>query len=367
MVKFLQVPPREADLMRKWREEGKGISEIVKLTGRAKQTVISHATPQKKPRIGSGRRKIITAHVFKKLLKTMQSMQKKANAMKEISFASIKKKAGVQASDRVILQEFHANDIWFRPLRQKPILEDEDVIARRAFADKYRTRSGEGWVEQPQAIIDNKNFPIYQRDKDRNEAARRQVRGGYRRRGDLPKPFLVKRKPQMKYSAPSVQVTAAIVKGKVRMFVFVKGNWNGEKAAQMYKGPLLTALRKAYPEKAAAKNSKFIVLEDNDPSGYKSSKGVAAKKEVGIISLDLPKRSPDLNPLDYSIWKTINDAMRKQEQKMKKTKRESQTAYMARLRKTALALPTATAQNAVKDMYKRVRVLAEAGGGLIKA
>ena len=222
MVKFLQVPPREADLMRKWREEGKGISEIMKLTGRAKQTVISHTTPQKKPRIGSRRRKIITAPVFKKLLKTMQSMQKKANATKEISVASIKKKAGVQDSDRVILQEFHANDIWFRPLRQKPILEDEDVIARRAFADKYRTRSVEGWVEQPQAIIDNKNFPIYQRDKDRNEAARRQVRGGYRRRGDLPKPFLVKRKPQMKYSAPSVQVTAAIVKGKVRKFVRVR-------------------------------------------------------------------------------------------------------------------------------------------------
>ena len=33
------------------------------------------------------------------------------------------------------------------------------------------------------------------------------------------------------------------------------------------------------------------VLEDNDPTGYKSSKGMAAKAAAGIETLDLPKRS----------------------------------------------------------------------------
>ena len=40
--------------------------------------------------------------------------------------------------------------------------------------------------------------------------------------------------------------------------------WNGAAAKAMYTGPLAKALRKAYPTK-----SKFIVLEDNDPSGFK--------------------------------------------------------------------------------------------------
>ena len=204
------------------------------------------------------------------------------------------------------------------------------------------------------------------RGKDRHEAARRQIRGGYRGRGDKPKSYLVKRKPHMKYSAPSVQVTAAIIKGKIRMFEFVKGNWNGEKAANMYKGPLLKALRKAYPETARTKNPRFTVLEDNDPAGYKSSKGIAAKKEAGLVSVVLPKRSPDLNPLDYAIWSAINRAMRKQEKTMRKNFRESKEAYMARLRKTALSLPKATVEKAVKQMYNRVRWVIEAQGGLFE-
>ena len=148
------------------------------------------------------------------------------------------------------------------------------------------------------------------------------------------------------------------------MFDFVDGKWNGEKAANMYKGPLLKALRKAFLEKGGVKNFKFKVLEDNDPSGYKSSKGKLAKEEAGLISVDLPPRSPDLNPLDYSVWHAINVAMRRQETKMRKTTYESKVAYLNRLRKTALSLPRTTMQNAVKDMYKRVRSVSRNRGGL---
>ena len=40
----------------------------------------------------------------------------------------------------------------------------------------------------------------------------------------------------------------------------------------MYKGPVAVALRKAFPNKR-----KWTVLEDNDPAGFKSRKGMAAK------------------------------------------------------------------------------------------
>ena len=247
--KFVQVQTREAQLMCKWQKDGETVARIMALTGRCKETVLKHTSPKKKPMLGSGRRKIITPRVFLKLEKAMRDLQKRANGYKEISADNIKAKANVQVSNRVLLDAFHDHDIWFRPLRQKPILTDDDIEKRKVFADAYRSRSKGGWVEMPHAIIDNKNFPIYKNGKDRHEAARRQVRGGFRRRGDQPKPYLVKRKPECKYSAPSVQVTAAIIKGKIRVFNFVDGKWNGEKAANMYKGPLLTALRKAFPEK----------------------------------------------------------------------------------------------------------------------
>ena len=110
----------------------------------------------------------------------------------------------------------------------------------------------------------------------------------------------------------------------------------------------------------------MLNLEDNDPTGYKSGKGVAAKKEAGIVALSLPKRSPDLNPLDYGLWHAINVEMKKQENMMRKNKKETTAAYMARLRRTALSLPAPLVKSTVMSMYKRIRLVVQAKGGLIK-
>ena len=48
-----------------------------------------------------------------------------------------------------------------------------------------------------------------------------------------------------------------------------------------------------------------------------------AKKEVGIKPFSLPPTSPDLNPLDYSIWAEINKRMRKQELAWPKAKKDA--------------------------------------------
>ena len=85
--------------------------------------------------------------------------------------------------------------------------------------------------------------------------------------------------------------------------VWGETDWHGGVAAAMYKGPVSKALHKAYPSKRS-----FRVLEDNDPSGFKSSKGVKAKEEVKIAAFDIPKRSPDLNVCDYALWKEVNSS-----------------------------------------------------------
>ena len=43
-------------------------------------------------------------------------------------------------------------------------------------------------------------------------------------------------------------------------------------------------------------------------SRYTSKKALAAKAEAKIVTMDLPKRSPDLNVVDYSLWPTRCDA-----------------------------------------------------------
>ena len=202
---------------------------------------------------------------------------------------------------------------------------------------------------------------MYRTGDARAHAARRRVRGAYRAPGGPPKAWLVRQKKTEKYPAPGVQVTAAVIKGKIRMWHYVDGPWCAQNAADMYEGPLLASLKKAYPGKRH-----FVVLEDNDPAGYKSRKGLQAKAAANITTLDLPRRSPDLNVLDYTLWAEINKRMRAQEETFRASKKESKAAYMERLRRTAIMLPKSVVTTAVKAMSARTKKVAEAKGGLIE-
>ena len=117
-------------------------------------------------------------------------------------------------------------------------------------------------------------------------------------------------------------------------------------------------LRAAYPGVR-----KHVVLEDNHPAGYKLRAGLKAKAAVGITTLNLPKRSPDLNVLDDSLWSQINTQMREAEAKRPKDFTEGWQEYKDRLRRTALALPAAVVKEAVMDVKRRLHALEVANGG----
>ena len=154
-------------------------------------------------------------------------------------------------------------------------------------------------------------------------------------------------------------IACAIGAGKVLIWHEIKGRWNGAAAANMYAGPLKTALQKAWPNVRGP----FRVLEDNDPTGYKSGKGMEAKRKSGIRTLDLPHRSPDLNPLDFNLWAEVNKRMRKQEKNWPKTKTETRGAYVARLRRTAMNLSPEYINKIISAMSKRVQLVGAATGG----
>ena len=78
-------------------------------------------------------------------------------------------------------------------------------------------------------------------------------------------------------------------------------------------------------------------MKVNDPTGCKSSAGCAAKEASKIKVFEIPCRTQDLNPLDYSIWAEVNRRTRDQEQNWK-NKKESREQYLARLKSTAQGL-----------------------------
>lgn len=331
------------------------------MLGRNRSTIAKHVRrPARGGKVTKGRPRSITKDVYVSLKRALDKLLRAAAAQSEVTLGMVKTAAGCSASDKTVREAFQARGVRFRKLREKPVLTANDVVARRTFAEAYVSRSADAWVTKPHAIIDNKNFPMYVDRRGREHAARRQVRGAYRQGRDALAAHLVKPKSTLPFPSKKVVVTAAVIKGRIRMWHYTDGLWNSTAAAEMYSGPLLRAMKRAYPGV-----SKFRVLEDNDPTGYKARKGMGAKAASNISTLDLPRRSPDLNVLDYSLWHAINTRMRKQEASFTAERRESGEEFKARLRQVALSLPTSVVTRAVRDMARRVHALRSAKGRLI--
>ena len=143
---------------------------------------------------------------------------------------------------------------------------------------------------------------------------------------------------------------------KVVLWEEIAGKWCGDKAAEMYGGPIKKTLQRHRPGKRS-----WLIMEDNDPAGFKSSKGKMAKGANRMRTLNQPPYSPDLNPLDFSIWAAID-----KKALVGHTAGENIAAYKARLRRIALSMPRAEVRMAVEGIKKRAQAIFEADGGNIR-
>lgn len=372
MKTWKHVDDIERRLVANMRKEGIPYSLIHKITGRSTETLTKIVRQPKAVKTGMkkvGAPKKLTDKDFAQVLKAMEKLHKQSHPIgKDVTAAMITREAGLDVSDKTLQREFRNRGMKYYKLKERQTLTDDDVKKRKAWAKEYMGRRASTWVQKnPHAIIDNKHWQLLRTGAGRSHAARRTVRGAYQKRGQQPESHMVKPKGgNNKFPAAGATVTAAVIKGKIRMWEYVKGSWCGEAAASMYKGPLVKAMAKAFPNHAKKAGAKWVVMEDNDPAGYKSSKALKAKAEVGIVTTNLPPRSPDLNVLDYSLWHTINLRMGAQEESWHVDKQETAEEYMARLRRAALGVLEAEVSRAVGAMAGRCRALWDRRGRLFK-
>ena len=264
----------------------------------------------------------------------------------------------LKCSVRRVQDALRSRGVCFRPMREKPIRTDDDVKARKAFGGRHASKPLGFWANGIHAYLDNKMFPVYPNSRGRTYAAKRAARGTYRARGQgLAKGHVKPRKSQKVTFGKGVNVAVAISAKKVLMCHVVPKKWNAAEASTMYSKSLAPALRRAHPGK-----KRFLLLEDNDPSGYKSKMAVQAKADNAIDVLSFPKRSPDLNPLDYGFWDCVNRRLRKQEAAFPSAKRETRAKFVARLKRTIQRVPEAVLTPLVKSMGRRCKALKLAKG-----
>ena len=345
--------------MKDWRKEGKSVNNIAILTRRSTDTVSKHLFKKKRARKPKGRPQAIPDKDWPRVEKVFNKLLAKADTKTEVTANMVRQAAGLTCSLKSVSRAFWKRGIRFRPLYEKPELSEEDEEERYDFTEEHRDKSATRWQKFPHCIIDNKNFPVYMRGKDRDYAARRRVRGAYRPRRRVYK-HRTKPSASLKRNTgtKSVIVTCAIGHGKVLMWHYVRGRWDAAAAERMYKGPLQRSLKKNFPGARS-----YRILEDNDPTGYQSRRGIQAKKDANLVPIGLPPRSPDLNPLDYSLWGEVNRRMRAQERGWPKNKRETREQYLSRLRRTALNLPSSYINDIIGDMALRCKLCMEADGG----
>ena len=106
---------------------------------------------------------------------------------------------------------------------------------------------------------------------------------------------------------------------------------------------------------------RYTILEDNDPTGWKSTAARAAKASLKITPLEIPAYSPDMNPCDFALWDEVERRMAEQQT----PDGETPDGFKARLRRTAKGIPKATVLKMVLAMKRRTQSIYENQGGHI--
>lgn len=304
-----------------------------------------------------GRKRKMTDRAVHGMDKARKAMSKAVDGDFEIHWDDLVRKTRARVHRTTAKRSMNRaglNVAW-RRAREKPLRQPEHEAARVDWCLGRRHRRSGYWVDNIDMIIDNKTFVVPTNRAARKYIRKCQVRGHLRLPGEgLQSEFTrpSTRKNRMN-TGGRVSVCAGLSNGKVVLWQYLDKTWNGDAAAELYTGPLLRTLRQHRGDKR-----RYVILEDNDPSGYKSSKGMSAKAAVNISTIDLPAYSADLNPLDYSIWQEINVRMSARAP----VGRETMAAFKRRLRRTAMSLPEAVVRKAIGALPKRIQAVVDAEG-----
>ena len=179
----------EVRLANAWyTEDGLPPSAIAERLGRDK-SVLTRLLVKQVPQKKQGRPPSLSQAQVTYLKRLLDKMVRKADCKYTVTAAMLKKAAKLKVGERVIRDALHQQKVYFRKLREKPVLTPEDVKDRLAFARKYHGKTPGWWNKQLHAIIDGKSFKVYLNADGRKKAAQHATYGAYRAPGQGQEPL----------------------------------------------------------------------------------------------------------------------------------------------------------------------------------
>ena len=350
----------ELRLLAQWVDEGRSPTEVADLLARDLSSVVRRMKQLASGGVPSavGRPRALTPRQIDRLVKVANEMIEDAECNYQVTAGMLKSALRLKCSEKTILEALHERGVWFKPFREKPLLTEEDVKARRLFAKDHGPKPMTFWTETISAYLDEKYFTPYLTPAARAYARKLTARGAFRGKKQGLNKGYVKPKKTMKHNfGRKVCVGVAICAKKVLTCYVVKKSWCGAAASELYADHLGPALKEAFPGRR-----RFLLVEDNDPTGHKSGPGESAKRAAHISCVPFPKHSPDLMPLDFGFWKSVNRRLRKQELAFPIDYYETRKHFVTRLRRTILRSPTASLTKLIGSMKRRCKLLKDAKG-----
>ena len=283
-----------------------------------------------------GRKKKLTPKHVRKLNAVRKDLIKQAKGLREVHWDDVIKKSRVPKVDPTTAAralQAAGIDVAARRPREKPMRKPEHEQLRTEICSKWARRPATYFTKSIDLIMDNKKWDIPTSAVGKRFDKMRKVRFHLRTRSEGVQPGFTKPSTKKQRVNPGgrVEVCAGIINCKIKLRHYLpKRNWCGAAAESLYRGPVISALKKH----VGAKKS-YLVMEDNDPTGFKSNVAIKAKQELKIHTMDYPKHSPDLMPLDFFVWAEVDRRMALQSP----PKNESAEQFKARLKRTALAIP----------------------------
>ena len=122
-----KLSPEEVRLTKMWmKEDGKSAGEVAGLLHRGPPCIYRLVKNKFKLK-QQGRSSSLTKTQITHLIVKLKEYIKAAKGKYMVTAAMLRKRTRTKACERVILDALHARGIFFRPLREKPLLTDLDL------------------------------------------------------------------------------------------------------------------------------------------------------------------------------------------------------------------------------------------------
>ena len=234
--------------------------------------------------------------------------------------------------------------------------------ARMAFGKKYVKKTIHKWKRCTLAS-DEKKFHWLGTPSAKHTMKGRGKRFSYRTVSEGLK-FTQPHESRHWTAGTPVNVMCVLGDGKVRAWKYYKGAMNKALWTDMIEWDVVPAVAEL-PE-VMRSGGRALFLRDAAPQSHAWCKDVEERWQLDVV--EQPTNSPDLNPLDFRLWRLIAIKMRRQEKRWlkkhpRKEWKETLSEYKVRLRKTAFRLTKTEIDRAMGQMQSKCRELISVKGG----